>query len=105
MNPPARPAFAHLLRWFMPAFTVGVECSRPDRGGLAQSAVSGMNHEPAFLQAMVNDPSAAALFADWLEERGDPRGELLRLLHLLTQSIDHPTRPVLEERLRALVAA
>ena len=25
--------------------------------------------------------------ADWLEERSDPRGELLRLLHTLTQSV------------------
>ena len=63
-----------------------------------------MTHEDAFLQAMVEDASSALLFADWLEERGDLRGELLRLTHILTQRTDQPNRPVLEERLRALVA-
>ncbi len=64
-----------------------------------------MTHEEAFLQAMVDDPTAALLFADWLEERGDPRGELLRLTYFLTRSVDQPNRPALEERLLALVAA
>ena len=64
-----------------------------------------MNHEEAFLQAMVDDPSSAPLFADWLEDRGDPRAELLRITHLLNRGADPPNRPALEERLRALVAA
>ena len=33
------------------------------------------------------------------------RGELVRLTHLLTQSINHPNRPALEEHLRTLVAS
>ena len=49
-----------------------------------------MDHEENFLQTMVNDPSTAPLFADWLEDRGDPRGELLRLTHMLTQRTDQP---------------
>ncbi len=64
-----------------------------------------MHYEAAFLQAMVDDASTALLLADWLEERGDPRGELLRLTHHLTQRTDHANRPLLEERLRALVGA
>jgi uncharacterized protein (TIGR02996 family) len=39
----------------------------------------------AFLQAIVDDPANAAttwlVLADWLEERDDPRGELVRLCH------------------------
>src|SRR5271154_4570735 len=65
-----------------------------------------MNEEYSFLQAMLANPSDAALrliFADWLEERGDPRGELLRLTHTLTQSIDVPRRAELESRMQALV--
>ena len=40
---------------------------------------------------------------DWLEEQGDPRGELLRLLHTLTQEIHPPNRPRLEARLQELL--
>jgi uncharacterized protein (TIGR02996 family) len=67
-----------------------------------------MDQEQAFLQAMLEDPRDLALrliFADWLEERGDPRGELLRLTHLLTQDTDQPNRPQMEDRLRALLEA
>ena len=54
-----------------------------------------MNDETAFLQAMQEHPEDNALrlvFADWLEERGDPRGELIRLLHTLTQAVEVPDR-------------
>jgi uncharacterized protein (TIGR02996 family) len=62
--------------------------------------------EAAFLQAILatpNDLSLRLVFADWLEERGDPRGELLRLTHTLTQEIDVPKRAKLETRLRRLL--
>jgi len=67
-----------------------------------------MHDEATFLQAMQENPEDTALrlvFADWLEERGDPRGELIRLLHTLTQSIEVPHRSKLEDRLRSLLAA
>src|SRR5271156_3705070 len=67
-----------------------------------------MHDEQAFLQAMQENPEDTALrlvFADWLEERGDPRGELLRLLHTLTQAVEAPDRSKLEDRLRSLLAA
>jgi uncharacterized protein (TIGR02996 family) len=41
-----------------------------------------MTEEDAFLQALLANPDDVNLrlvYADWLEERGDPRGELLRL--------------------------
>jgi uncharacterized protein (TIGR02996 family) len=41
-----------------------------------------MNEEAAFIAALVADPSdrtAALVFADWLDERGDPRGAMLRI--------------------------
>src|SRR5262249_54858852 len=42
----------------------------------------GVMSEAAFLQAVRDEPEDDAtrlVFADWLEERGDPRGELIRL--------------------------
>lgn len=67
-----------------------------------------MNDEQSFHQAMQHHPednSLRLVFADWLEERGDKRGELIRLLHTLTQSIEVPDRKLLEERLRSLLAS
>jgi uncharacterized protein (TIGR02996 family) len=67
-----------------------------------------MDQEQAFLQAMREQPrdlTTRLVFADWLEERGDPRGELLRLTHTLTQATDQPNRHELEDRLRSLLAA
>jgi uncharacterized protein (TIGR02996 family) len=62
--------------------------------------------EEAFLQEILAQPSDLTprlAFADWLEEQGDPRAELLRLLHTLTQQIDPPERPAREARLRGLL--
>jgi uncharacterized protein (TIGR02996 family) len=66
-----------------------------------------MNQEAAFLEALLGEPGDTGLrlvFADWLEERGDPRGELLRLTHALTQDTEQTGRQGCEERLRALLA-
>jgi uncharacterized protein (TIGR02996 family) len=41
-----------------------------------------MTHGDAFLQAVLAEPDDDAprlIFADWLEERGDPRGAFIRL--------------------------
>src|SRR5262245_42550191 len=41
-----------------------------------------MNDADAFLQAIREDPendTPRLIFADWLEERGDPRGEFIRV--------------------------
>jgi uncharacterized protein (TIGR02996 family) len=67
-----------------------------------------MNDEAGFQQALLERPEDGALwsvYADWLEEQRDPRGELLRLLHVLTRAVDVPDRPRQEQRLRELVAA
>jgi uncharacterized protein (TIGR02996 family) len=67
-----------------------------------------MHEEQAFLQAMQQNPEDTSLrlvFADWLEERGDQRSELIWLLHTLTQSVEVPGRSKLEDRLRSLVSA
>ena len=64
--------------------------------------------EAAFLQAIMADPANAAsvwlVLADWLEEQGDPRFELVRLCH------DQRFRPewspaARDERVRQLLAA
>src|ERR1043165_4096287 len=65
-----------------------------------------MSEEAAFLEAMLANPNDLALrllCADWLDERGDPRGELLRLTHTLTQAIDVPQRADLEARVQQLM--
>jgi uncharacterized protein (TIGR02996 family) len=67
------------------------------------AGVLPVNGEEGFLQTILARPSDLDLrliFADWLEEQGDPRAELMRLLHTLTQHIDPPDRPGLETRLR-----
>jgi uncharacterized protein (TIGR02996 family) len=48
-----------------------------------------MTDEDAFVQALLaapGDTSLRLVYADWLEERGDPRGEYLRLLVLIDTS-------------------
>ncbi len=65
-----------------------------------------MNLEKGFLQDLLAHPTDLArrlIFADWLEEQNDPRAELIRLLHTLTQQLDPPDRPRLEARLRDLL--
>jgi uncharacterized protein (TIGR02996 family) len=55
-------------------------------GGAAKRRAPGT--EAGFLQAIQenpNDPAPRLVYADWLEERGDVRGEFLRLEHQLTQ--------------------
>ena len=55
-----------------------------------------MTDEQAFLQHILENPAdwtARLVFADWLEEHGDPRSELLRLEYTLTQQINRPIDP------------
>jgi uncharacterized protein (TIGR02996 family) len=62
--------------------------------------------EQAFLADMLAHPAdftPRLVFMDWLDERSDPRGELLRLLHTLTQELDPPGCPEREARLRELL--
>ncbi len=59
-------------------------------------------HQSAFLAAIAADPDDDGhrlIFADWLEERGDPRGEFVRLqCELAPLRWDDPRRPELERR-------
>jgi uncharacterized protein (TIGR02996 family) len=59
----------------------------------------------AFLAAFRAEPDSDVprlIFADWLEERGDPRGEMIRLSCRLERlPPDSPEWPALEERLNA----
>jgi uncharacterized protein (TIGR02996 family) len=60
--------------------------------------------EEAFLQALRDDPADDTtwlVLADWLEEAGDPRGELMRVLFDLRR--DCADREAREERLRRLL--
>jgi uncharacterized protein (TIGR02996 family) len=59
----------------------------------------------AALQADPNDNDLRLVYADWLEERGDQRSELIRLLHTLTRPVGEPDRRALEGRLLDLLAA
>ncbi len=62
-----------------------------------------MTTEAALLAAIPDDPLAAFVLADFLEEQGDRRGDLLRLLYTLTRTIDAPDGPRMEDQMRALL--
>src|SRR5688500_8199721 len=57
----------------------------------------------SLLAAIPDDPRAAFIVADFLEEQGDPRGELIRLVYTLTRQARVPGRAAKEERLRELL--
>jgi sulfatase modifying factor 1 len=64
-----------------------------------------LKEENSFIEAMLATPDDEFLrlvFANWLEE-WNPRSELLRVTHTLTQSLDLPNRPQLEARMRVLL--
>jgi uncharacterized protein (TIGR02996 family) len=64
--------------------------------------------EEALLQAIHASPAddtARLVLADWLQEQGDPRGELLRLHVALRQRPEGADLCACEERVRALLAA
>jgi uncharacterized protein (TIGR02996 family) len=69
-----------------------------------------MQDEKALLQAIRAEPDNEELrliAADWFEERGDPRGEFIRVQCALERllSPQHPTYAVLKARERELLAA
>src|SRR5947209_952208 len=67
-----------------------------------------MIEEQPFMNMIASQPHDWAprlVFADWLEERGDPRGELLRLLHELLQPQEPRAHRRKRARLQELVAA
>ncbi|WP_166821631.1 TIGR02996 domain-containing protein [Thalassoroseus pseudoceratinae] len=65
-----------------------------------------MSAHEQFLQAIVEDPDndlPRLVYADWLDEQGDPRGEYIRVQCELAQVGDYdPTRKPLEERQNTL---
>src|SRR5262249_60458262 len=67
-----------------------------------------MTHEEAFLRAIRDsrdDDAPRLAYADWLEERGDPRGEFIRVqCELARISADDPRRPALGARERGVLA-
>jgi uncharacterized protein (TIGR02996 family) len=67
-----------------------------------------MTHEHAFLEAILDDPDDEGLrliFADWLEEQGQPRGEFIRTQCTLAGlPADDRRRRSLEARERQLLA-
>src|ERR1700719_3000206 len=66
-----------------------------------------MSRLEGFLSSIAENPRDDSLWlilADWLDEQGDPRGELVRLQHALRQPEPVPEREAEEERLRALRA-
>ena len=67
-----------------------------------------MEEEFEFVRAIAADPYNSELrlmFADWCEERGDERGEALRIYHQIAQDPQHPRRQVLLRRANRIVAA
>src|SRR4051812_47076638 len=66
-----------------------------------------MKHDDAFLQAIIENPdddTPRLVYADYLDERGDPRGEFIRVqIALARLPDDHPRREGLEARERGLL--
>jgi uncharacterized protein (TIGR02996 family) len=63
--------------------------------------------EEGFLRAMREEPeneSHALILADWLDEQGDPRGELVRVQLALRKAPAGAERQAIEERMRGLLA-
>lgn len=63
-----------------------------------------MNQDEAFIADIVahpEDPSLRLIYADWLEEHGDPRAEYLRLHAQASQASD-AERPSIQTRLRKM---
>jgi uncharacterized protein (TIGR02996 family) len=65
---------------------------------LEQTLLRAIHENPA-------DDTPWLVLADWLEEQGDPRAELVRLQLLLRQDLDEPDRLQREKRLRQLIQA
>jgi uncharacterized protein (TIGR02996 family) len=67
-----------------------------------------MTHDEAFLQAILeapDDDTPRLIYADWLDDQGDPRGEFIRVqCRLARLAAEGPGRPELEERHRLLYA-
>jgi uncharacterized protein (TIGR02996 family) len=61
-----------------------------------------MTHDEAFVQAILEEPdddTHRLIYSDWLEERGDPRGEFIRTqVQLARMAADDPLRPEFESR-------
>src|SRR5206468_7966092 len=68
-----------------------------------------MPTEEAFIQAIIADPDDDAprlIYADWLDERGDPRGEFIRVQCALARMDEwDPRRWDLKRREQDLLAA
>src|SRR5437588_11672378 len=66
-----------------------------------------MGDSEGFLRVIAEDPGDDAprlVFADWLEEQGDPRGEFMRLqVRLARLPESDPRRVALEEHERELL--
>src|SRR5437763_251733 len=66
-----------------------------------------MSDTTPFLQAILDDTGSDAprlVFADWLDERGDPHGELIRVqCAIARRRHDDPNRPPLMMRERRLL--
>src|SRR5262249_13070706 len=79
---------------------------RADRARLTGAA---MTPEQAFLEEIWDNPDddlPRLIYADWLEERGDARGEFIRLPGELNRTVeDNPRRAEMEARERVLLSA
>src|SRR5688572_12656020 len=67
-----------------------------------------MTHQEAFVQSILeapDDDDVRLIYADWLEERGDPRGEFIRLQIELAKYRTGQRPTELTQRERALIQA
>src|SRR5690242_9635328 len=65
-----------------------------------------MTHDDAFLRAILEDSendTPRLVYADWLEERGDPRGEFIRVQCRLARTAPGDERTALQQHERRLL--
>src|SRR5207245_10870265 len=101
------------VSWLCEAVKSCAASRRVSWQGGDRSLVAGregpMSQDEGFLRAIIEEPGDVGLrliYADWLEERGDPRGEFIRVQCQLEEvEEDDPRLAELQARQRELLAA
>jgi uncharacterized protein (TIGR02996 family) len=84
------------------------EMERTRRLAQTEGEGAAVSQEQAFVRAVLDDPEddvVRLVYADWLEERGDPRGEFIRVqMALPTMRWDDPRKQEVYDRQQQLLA-
>ena len=86
---------------------VEAKAAGESRGEKLKAAKEDLKAQEPFLAEIrenPDDPAGYAVFADWLEEKGDPRGEFMNIqLQLENEKLRAPSRKKLQDQEKALL--